>query len=88
MRWWAGQKVVEPSLGIKTLNHPIASRLTLRTEALTFPGDPDQTLFTFLADPGSPSDEALTVLSAWAADHALPVTPAAATKEVQVLRVC
>nr|WP_307530871.1 helix-turn-helix transcriptional regulator [Streptomyces umbrinus] len=70
LRWWAGQKVVEPSHGTKTLHHPIAGRLTLRTEALTFPGDPDQTLFTFLADPGSPSDEALTVLSAWAADHA------------------
>ncbi|MEU9897831.1 hypothetical protein AB0H69_26495 [Streptomyces phaeochromogenes] len=68
--WWAGQKVVEPSRGAKSLHHPIAGRLTLRTEALTFPGDPDQTLFTFLADPGSPSDEALTVLSAWAADHA------------------
>jgi transcriptional regulator with XRE-family HTH domain len=68
-RWWAGQKVVVHSYGTKVLHHPIVGDLTLRTEALTFPGDPDQTLYTFLADPGSPSDEALTVLSAWAADH-------------------
>jgi hypothetical protein len=75
LRWWSGQKVVEPSHGTKPLHHPIAGRLTLRTEALTFPGDPDQTLFTFLADRGSPSDEALTVLSARATDHAVGSTP-------------
>ncbi|MFE6177009.1 helix-turn-helix transcriptional regulator [Streptomyces sp. NPDC056464] len=69
-RWWAGQKVVQFSHDTKVLHHPIAGRLTLHTEVLTFPGDPDQSLFTFLADPGSPSDEALRVLSAWAADHA------------------
>ncbi|MFG3297089.1 hypothetical protein ACGF3G_51045, partial [Streptomyces sp. NPDC048179] len=39
--------------------------------------DPDQMLYTFLADPGSPSDEALTVLSTWAAQHA-PGLPARA----------
>ncbi|MBM9440264.1 hypothetical protein JT723_31015 [Streptomyces bryophytorum] len=51
---------------MKSLRHPVAGRLTLRTEALTFPDDPDQTLFVFLADPGSPSDEALRMLAAWA----------------------
>jgi transcriptional regulator with XRE-family HTH domain len=70
-RWWAGQKVVQASYDVKVIHHPIAGLLTLRTEALAFPGDPDQTLFTFLADPGSPSDEALTVLAAWAADRNL-----------------
>ncbi|MFC8516440.1 helix-turn-helix transcriptional regulator [Streptomyces sp. NPDC057257] len=69
-RWWADQKVVEPAHGSKTLRHPIVGRLTLHTEALAFPGDPDQSLFAFLADPGSPSEEALTVLSAWAAERA------------------
>lgn len=70
-RWWAVQKVVQIGHDTKVLHHPIVGELTLRTEALTFPDDPDQTLFTFLADPASPSDEALTVLSSWAADHAL-----------------
>lgn len=70
-QWWAVQKVVQISHDTKVLHHPIVGELTLRTEALTFPGDPDQTLFTFLADPGSASDEALSVLSSWAADPAL-----------------
>ncbi|QIQ02183.1 helix-turn-helix transcriptional regulator [Streptomyces liangshanensis] len=67
-RWWAGQKVVRIGHDTKVLHHPIVGELTLRTEALTFPDDPDQTLFTFLADPGSASDEALTMLSSWAAE--------------------
>jgi transcriptional regulator with XRE-family HTH domain len=65
-RWWARHKVVRAGHDVKSLRHPVAGRLTLRTEALTFPDDPDQTLFVFLADPGSPSDEALRMLSAWA----------------------
>lgn len=68
-RWWAGQKVVQVSHDIKVLHHPTVGLLTLHAEALAFPDDPDQTLFAFLADPGSASDEALTLLSAWAADH-------------------
>ncbi len=68
-RWWAGQKVGELTHDTKVLHHPIVGRLTLRSEALVFPGDPDQTLMAFLADPGSPSGEALRVLSAWAADQ-------------------
>ncbi len=77
-RWWAGQKVVVHSYGTKTLHHPIVGDLTLRTEVLAFPGDADQSLYTFLADPGSPSDEAMTVLSAWAAEQAHSHPPKAA----------
>ena len=54
-RWWADQKVGELTHDTKLLRHPIVGRLTLRTEALLLPGDPDQTLLTFLADPGSSS---------------------------------
>lgn len=68
-RWWAVQKVVQVGHETKVIHHPIVGRLTLRTEALTFPDDPDQTLLTYLADPGSPSDEALNVLSSWDAGH-------------------
>ncbi|WP_405594233.1 helix-turn-helix transcriptional regulator [Streptomyces sp. NBC_01092] len=68
-RWWAAQKVVVHGHGTKALHHPIVGDLTLHTEALTFPGDPDQTLYAFLADPGSPTDEALTMLSTSAAQH-------------------
>ncbi|KUN25064.1 XRE family transcriptional regulator [Streptomyces antibioticus] len=67
-RWWAVQKVVRISHDTKVLHHPVVGELTLRTEALTFPDDADQTLFAFLADPGSPSDEALGMLASWASD--------------------
>ncbi|MEV6997724.1 helix-turn-helix transcriptional regulator [Streptomyces sp. NPDC093982] len=66
-RWWAVQKVVQINHDTKVLHHPVVGELTLRTEALAFPGDPDQTLFVYLADPGSRSEEALAVLSSWAA---------------------
>jgi hypothetical protein len=64
-RWWADQKVVEWTHDVKVLHHPIAGVLTLATEAVTFPGDPDQIMFTLLATPGSPTSQALTMLSAW-----------------------
>ncbi|MFJ4466976.1 helix-turn-helix transcriptional regulator [Streptomyces sp. NPDC089424] len=71
-RWWAVQKVVQVGHDTKVLHHPIVGELSFHTEALTFPGDPDQTLFTFLVAPGSPSEEALAVLSSWAAEHVRP----------------
>ncbi|MGW1887413.1 helix-turn-helix transcriptional regulator [Streptomyces sp. NPDC001970] len=71
-RWWAVQKVVQVGHDTKVLHHPIVGELTFHTEALTFPDDPDQTLFTFLAAPGSPSEEALAMLASWAAGHAQP----------------
>jgi hypothetical protein len=62
-RWWAGQNVVEWGQGCKTLHHPVVGHLTLETEAITFPGDPDQTLIVWLAKPGSPSQHALDLLA-------------------------
>jgi transcriptional regulator with XRE-family HTH domain len=64
-RWWADQKVVEWTHDVKVLHHPIAGVLTLATEAVTFPGEPDQIMFTFIAKPGSPTQQALTIFSAW-----------------------
>ncbi|HEY4457452.1 MAG TPA: helix-turn-helix transcriptional regulator [Pseudonocardiaceae bacterium] len=61
-RWWASQTVVEWSQGTKILHHPTVGRLTLHSEAITFPGDPDQTLIVFLAEPGSPAQHALDLL--------------------------
>ncbi|MCY1144200.1 helix-turn-helix transcriptional regulator [Actinoplanes sp. Pm04-4] len=66
-RWWAGRKVVEFGQGHKTLHHPLVGDLSLRTEAMTFPGDPDQMLIVFLAEPASPSRHALDLLTAWTA---------------------
>ncbi|MFC0430998.1 helix-turn-helix domain-containing protein [Kutzneria buriramensis] len=68
-RWWADQKVVEWTYDEKILHHPIAGTLTLATEAVTFPADPDQIMFTLLPKPGSPTQQALTMLSAWLEQH-------------------
>jgi hypothetical protein len=64
-RWWAEQKVVEFSYGTKTMHHPLVGELVLETEAMTFPGDPDQMLITFLAKASSPSRHALDLLGNW-----------------------
>jgi hypothetical protein len=59
---WASRDVVEWSQGLKILHHPLVGELTLRPEAVTFPGDPDQTMIVFLAEPGSPAQHALDLL--------------------------
>ena len=64
-RWWADRKVVEFAQGHKTLHHPLIGEVSLTTEAMTFPGDPDQMLIVFLATPASPSRHALDLLATW-----------------------
>jgi len=70
-RWWASQKVVERGHHHKCLSHPLIGDLAMDTEALTFPGDPDQTMFVFLPAPSSPARHALDLLTAWTADDPL-----------------
>jgi hypothetical protein len=43
-------------------------KLTLRYETLALLGDQEQTLTTYHAKPGSPSEEALLLLASWGAD--------------------
>ncbi|MCJ0869418.1 helix-turn-helix domain-containing protein [Streptomyces sp. AP-93] len=62
-RWWAGHDVLEHTHGTKRFRHPAVGELALEYESLTFPDDPDQTLYLYTAEPGSPSDEALRTLA-------------------------
>jgi hypothetical protein len=48
--------------------HPLVGELTVRYETLTLPGDQDQSLETYHAEPGSASEEALRLLASWGAD--------------------
>uniref|UniRef100_UPI0039BF6F19 MmyB family transcriptional regulator n=1 Tax=Lentzea alba TaxID=2714351 RepID=UPI0039BF6F19 len=50
--------------------HPLVGELTLRYETLALPGDQEQSLSTYHAEPGSPSAEALRLLAGWGADAA------------------
>jgi transcriptional regulator with XRE-family HTH domain len=61
-RWWADQLVTEQGHDEKTLYHPIVGRVDLSSEALSLP-DPGQTLFVYLARPGSEAADALALLA-------------------------
>lgn len=65
---WATHDVKEKSHGVKHLRHPLVGELTLSYETLKLPDDPDQSLITYYAEPGSPSAEALRLLASWGAD--------------------
>ena len=68
-RLWPRHDVREKTHGTKRLRHPIVGPLTLSYETLILPGDRDQALFLYTAEPGSESETALRLLgSAAAAD--------------------
>lgn len=64
---WAGHDVRIHTTGTKRFHHPVAGDLSLQFETLNLPGDEGQTLFTFTAEPGSASENALAFLASWAA---------------------
>ncbi len=64
---WAGHDVSIHTTGTKRFHHPVAGDLSLLFETLDLPGDEGQTLFTFTAEPGSASGNALAFLASWAA---------------------
>ncbi|GAA3421935.1 helix-turn-helix transcriptional regulator [Streptosporangium vulgare] len=71
-RWWAEHDVHHRTFGSKRYHHPLVGELTLDYEALTPDGDPDQTLAVHTAEPGSPSEHALRLLSSWTGESARP----------------
>jgi transcriptional regulator with XRE-family HTH domain len=64
---WASHNVRWHTTGTKKLHHPVAGDLVLAYEGLELAADPGQTLITFTAEPGSPSEQALTFLASWSA---------------------
>lgn len=81
-RLWAAHTVADKTHGVKRLRHPLVGELSLSFETLTLPDDPEQGLVVFHAAPGSPSSDALRLLSSWAAQARdqtpSPASPAAA----------
>lgn len=69
--WWQEHRVYQRTHGDKRFRHPVAGEFTLQYESLTMPGDADQTLFLYSAEPGTPHREALDLLASWT------LTPAA-----------
>ncbi|VXC08825.1 helix-turn-helix transcriptional regulator [Arthrobacter sp. 8AJ] len=64
---WARHDVKYHRTGRKRLHHPIVGDLDLTYEALELPADPGLRINVYTAEPGSPSEDALKVLSSWAA---------------------
>ncbi len=62
---WATHDVRWHTTGTKRYHHPVVGDLTLAYEAMALAADPGQTLITFTAEPGSPSQQALTFLASW-----------------------
>jgi transcriptional regulator with XRE-family HTH domain len=64
---WATHDVRFHDVGVKHFHHPVVGELSLNLTRLDLPGDPGLTIFTYTAEPGSRSEEALKLLGSWAA---------------------
>lgn len=64
---WARHDVRYHRTGRKRIHHPIVGDLDLAFEALELPGEPGLRVNVYIADPGTPSEDALTLLASWAA---------------------
>ncbi|MFE9633714.1 helix-turn-helix transcriptional regulator [Streptomyces sp. NPDC006463] len=69
-RLWAAHTVADKTHGVKRLRHPLVGEMHLAFETLRLPDDPAQSLVTFHAAPGSPSADALRLLTSWSAPAA------------------
>ena len=61
--WWSSQHVTTASHGAKHFRHPVVGDLTLDCDSWDSPDGHDQRLLVFTAEPGTPSDHALRILS-------------------------
>ena len=66
-RRWAAHNVRIHTSGVKLLHHPVVGDLDLPFESFPLPADPGQSLLTYTAEPGSPTQDALNLLASWAA---------------------
>jgi hypothetical protein len=64
---WAAHDVRFHATAIKHLHHPVVGELSLSFNRLDIAADPGLTLFTYAAEPGTRSEEALNLLGSWAA---------------------
>ncbi len=65
--YWAAHNVRFHLSGVKRFRHPVVGDISLNYERLDLAADGGLTLYTYTADPGSPSEQALRLLGSWAA---------------------
>lgn len=64
---WAAHDVRFHNTGVKHFHHPVVGELSLTYNRMDLPADHGLTIFTYTAEPGSRSEEALKLLGSWAA---------------------
>src|SRR6266581_2155871 len=69
---WAAHHVRIHATGVKLIHHPVVGDLELAFESFPLAADPTQSLLTYSAEPGSPSQDALSLLASWAAASTAP----------------
>jgi transcriptional regulator with XRE-family HTH domain len=74
---WAAHNVRFHATATKHYHHPVVGELALTFNRLDIAADPGMTLFTYAAEPGSRSEEALKLLGSWAATVDLDDSPRA-----------
>ena len=62
---WAAHDVRIHSTGVKKLDHPLVGELDLPYESLPIEPGTSTSLVTYLPEPGSPSEDALSLLASW-----------------------
>ena len=63
VKWWSAHNVRSRAFGTKVCAHPEVGEMTLNYEALLFPGDNEQRLCVYSAEPGSASEERMRLLA-------------------------
>ncbi|MGD6752048.1 helix-turn-helix domain-containing protein [Streptomyces sp. BH105] len=64
---WGAHNVTHHATGVKRFHHPVVGDLSLAWEGLELAAAPGFSLTVYTAEPGSPSEEGLRLLSSWAA---------------------
>lgn len=67
---WAAHNVRLHQTGAKRFHHPIVGDLDLTFEMMELAADPGLNLLTYSAEPGSKSEQALSLLASWSATPA------------------
>jgi transcriptional regulator with XRE-family HTH domain len=64
---WASHNVRFHNTGVKRFHHPVVGDLQLSFDGMDLAADQGLTIFSYTAEPGSRSEEALNLLASWAA---------------------
>jgi transcriptional regulator with XRE-family HTH domain len=72
-QWWSAHRVHQRTFGTKRLSHPLVGELDVQFETLALPGEESQVLYVYSAEPGSASQQALSLLASWSRTSAVEI---------------